>query len=123
MNKKILIIEDDTYLADIYSKKLSAEGFEVSTVKNGNVGLKIVKKTMPDLIILDLLLPTKSGVEVLRTLKADEKYKNIPVIITSNLSEKTTVDECLALGAVDFIIKVHINLSELVIRVKKAIKN
>jgi len=123
MEKKILIVEDDTYLADIYGKKLSAEGFEVSIAKNGNAGLKMAKKIIPDLIILDLLLPSKSGVEVLQALKADEKYKNIPVIITSNLSEKATVDECLALGAVDFIIKVHINLSELVIRVKKAIKN
>lgn len=121
--KKILIIEDDSHLADIYSKKLTAEGFDVLIAKSGNAGLKMAKKNLPDLIVLDLLLPTKSGVEVLKELKADVNLKRLPVIIASNLSEKATVDECLRLGAVDFIIKVHINLSELVLRVKKALKD
>ena len=123
MEKKILIIEDDSHLADIYNKKLSAEGFEVLIAKSGNMGLKMAKKTLPDLIILDLLLPTKSGIEVLKELKADENFKRLPVIIASNLSEKATVDECLGLGATDFIIKVHTNLSELVLRVKKVLKD
>jgi len=120
--KKILIIEDDSHLADIYGKKLTSEGFEVITAKSGSAGLRMAKKTPPDLVLLDLLLPSKPGLEILKLLKADEHLRTVPVIVTSNFGDKATVRECLGSGAVDFIIKAQINLSELVIRVKKAIK-
>ena len=119
--KKILIIEDDQHLADIYNKKLAGEGFGVIVAKDGKTGLKLAAKESPDLIILDLLLPRMPGVEVLKNLKATAPLQSIPVIVSSNLAEKNIIDECLRLGAADFIIKAHINLSELVIRIKKAL--
>ena len=121
MSKKILIIEDDQHLTGIYNKKLAGEGFDVIVARDGKAGLKLAAKEAPDLIILDLLLPRMPGIEVLKNLKAAAPLQSIPVIVTSNLAAKNIIDECLALGAVDFIIKAHINLSELAIRVKRAL--
>ncbi|MEK7211636.1 MAG: response regulator [Patescibacteria group bacterium] len=121
MKKNILIIENDEYLANIYNKKLTGDGFNAVIARDGNSGLRAATKSPPDLIILDLLLPRKPGVEVLKELKADGNLKMIPVIISSDLSEKEMINECFRLGAVDFIIKAHINLSELSLRVKRAL--
>jgi DNA-binding response OmpR family regulator len=123
MNKaSVLIIENDSHLADIYSEKLSSEGFAVTAVKDGVLGLKAARKMPPDILVLDLLLPRKSGVEILKEFKQDRGLAKIPAIVVSNVSEKQTIDECFRLGAADFIIKKHINLSELVAMIRKALQ-
>ncbi|MFZ2803737.1 MAG: response regulator [Patescibacteria group bacterium] len=117
--QKILLVEDDGFLASIYAQKLEVEGFETSLATNGEDGLKFAAKDKPALILLDLLMPKMDGFEVLEKLKADEKLKNIPVLVLTNLGQREDVERCIKLGAVGYIIKAHSLPNETVNRVKE----
>ncbi|MFH0819990.1 MAG: response regulator [bacterium] len=116
---KILLIEDDVFLSNIYSKKFESEGFEMLIALDGEKGLKLALSKEPALILLDLLLPGLNGFEVLKVLKKDEMAKKIPVILLTNLSQKEDIEKGLALGADDYLIKTHFMPSEIVEKVKK----
>jgi len=106
MAKKILLIEDDVYLLNIYATKLKEAKFEVVTAESGEVGLELAKKEKPDLILLDILFPGKiSGFEVLKSLKADATMMNIPVLLLTNLKDNKTISEGLKLGALGYFTK------------------
>lgn len=119
---KILIIEDDSFLAAIFSKQLEKGGFDVSVAGSGEDGLKLIEKDLPDLLVLDLVLPKINGFEVLEKLKAEEGTKNLPVLIMSNLGQREDIDKCLALGAADYLIKAHVTPDELVNKAKGVLK-
>ncbi len=119
MKQKVLIIEDDGFLASIYAQKLELEGFEVAFATNGEDGLKLAQKDHPDLILLDLLMPKMDGFEVLEKLKADAALQGIKVLVLSNLGQKEDVERCLKLGAVGYIIKAHSLPGETVKRIKE----
>jgi len=119
MKQKILIIEDDGFLASIYAQKLELEGFEVAFATNGEDGLKLAQKDKPDLILLDLLMPQMDGFEVLEKVKADPTIKDIKVLVLSNLGQKEDVDRCMKLGAVGYMIKAHSLPEETVKRIKE----
>lgn len=116
--RKILIIEDDGFLLTMYANKFEMEGFSVYTAEEGKKGLKIALKELPDLILLDLVLPSMDGFEVLTELKKNEKAKKIPVILLTNLSQREEIDKGLKLGADDYLIKAHFMPSEVVEKVK-----
>jgi len=118
----ILIIEDDIFLADLYRTKFTLEGFNISVAYDGEKGLEAVKKKMPDVILLDLVLPKIGGFEVLEKIKGDKKLKNIPVILLTNLSQKADVEKGLKLGAEDYLIKAHFMPSEVVTKIKKLVQ-
>lgn len=106
MAKKIILIEDDTYLLDIYATKLKGAGFEVITAESGEKGLELVQKEKPNLILLDILFPGKiSGFEVLKKLKADAETMDIPVLLLTNLKDNKTISEGLKLGAIGYFTK------------------
>ena len=111
--KKILIVEDDDFLLQMYSTKLELEGFKVFEAINGLQGLKVAQKEKPDLILLDLNLPELNGFEVLSQLKRDEETSNIRVLILTNYSQKEDIDRCLELGADDYYSKYNVVPSEL----------
>ena len=115
----ILIIEDDSFLAQMYANKLQFSNFSVLVANDGEKGLSLAKKHNPDLIILDLILPKKDGLTVLTELKKNQTTKNIPVLVLSNLSQRQEIDQCLNLGAVDYLIKAHVIPSEVVSRIKE----
>jgi len=117
-DRKILIVEDDDFLLQMYSTKLELEGFKVLEAMNGLQGLKTAQKEKPDLILLDLNLPELSGFEVLSQLKRDEDTKNIRVLILTNYSQKEDIDRCLELGADDYLIKAHFVPSEVIAKIK-----
>ncbi|MBU0596568.1 response regulator [Patescibacteria group bacterium] len=122
-NKKtinVLLVEDDTFLANIYKTKFEMEGFKISVSENGESGLADAKKKMPDVILLDILLPKMDGFTVLENLKKDNTTKSIPVILLTNLGQKDDVEKGLKLGAVDYLIKAHFKPSETVEKVRKA---
>jgi two-component system phosphate regulon response regulator PhoB/two-component system alkaline phosphatase synthesis response regulator PhoP len=119
MKQKVLIIEDDGFLASIYAQKLELEGFEVAFATNGEDGLKLAQKDKPDIILLDLLMPQMDGFEVLEKVKADPATKDIKVLVLSNLGQKEDVDRCMKLGAVGYIIKAHSLPEETVKRIKE----
>ncbi|MDD5290564.1 MAG: response regulator [Patescibacteria group bacterium] len=118
---KILLVEDDPFLLSMYNTKFEMENFKVVTAEDGEKGLKLALKEMPDVILLDIMLPRMDGFEVLKALKADKKTSGIPVILLTNLSQKEKVKEGLSLGANDYLIKAHFMPSEVVEKIKKLI--
>lgn len=119
--KKILIIEDDKFLRTLASGKLKREGFEVFEAVGGKEGMNSAETNTPDLILLDIILPEIDGFEILRRLKTDEKLREIPVILLSNLGQESDIRRGLSLGAEDYIVKAHHTLDEIIARIKKVL--
>lgn len=117
----VLLVEDDSFLANIYKTKFEMEGFKISVSENGEAALTDVKKKKPAIILLDILLPKLDGFVVLSKLKEDKDTKDIPVILLTNLGQKDDVQKGLDLGAVDYLIKAHFKPSEVVDKVKKVL--
>lgn len=119
--KKILLIEDDIYLSEIYRTFLEKEGFKCFSAKDGISGLKMIKKIKPDLVILDIIMPNLDGWEVLKKIK--EKFSNLKVFVLSNLDSPDEIKKALSLGAERYFIKVNFQVKEVVREVKKYLKN
>ena len=115
----ILLVEDDPFLIDIYTTKLEQDGFLVKVAKNGQEAFKLLKKKIPDLLILDVVLPQVDGWNVLSEIKENKKCKKIPVVILSNLGQRAEVEKGLKLGAEKYLIKAHYTPSEVVGEIKK----
>jgi len=103
----------------MYRAKLEVDGFEVYVASDGDAGFMVAKSSLPDLVLLDILMPKVDGYSMLKKMKKDEVVKNIPVVIFSNLSQKEEIEKGFRLGAKDYIIKTSITPSELVERVKE----
>jgi len=121
MSKKILLVEDDPFLKDIYTTKLKEEGFVTLVADNGKLALDLLKKEDPDLMLLDIVLPEVTGWELLSEIKKNKKFKNLPVIILSNLGQKQEVSKGIKLGAARYLIKAHYTPSEVIKEVKKTL--
>lgn len=119
---KILIVEDDPFLLKMYTKKLQVEGFEVEIAKDGEDGLAKLKSFMPDLALMDVMLPKLSGIEVLEKAKSDPQTKNIPIIVISNLSTPTDTDAAIKKGAAGYFIKSDNTPSQLIEKIRKFVK-
>jgi DNA-binding response OmpR family regulator len=116
--KKILIVEDDIFIRDIYEVRFVQEGFDVVSAENGIIALeKLESAVLPDIILLDIMMPGMNGMEVLRRVKANDGWKEIPVIMLTNISDKERVNEGIALGIKDYLIKSHFTPSEVVQKV------
>ena len=114
----ILIVEDDRFLSSACRLKFTKSGFTVHIAMDGQEAMNILQSVRPDVIILDLVMPVKDGFTVLSELKGNDQLQSIPVIITSNLSQKEDIDKAKELGATDFIIKSDISLDDLVKKVQ-----
>jgi len=119
--KKILIIEDDPFLSEMYSAKFSQSGFQTELATDGKLGLEKIKTSQPDLVLLDIVLPKIDGFEILKEIKEDSKLKKIPVILLTNLGQKNEVEKGLALGADEYIIKAHFTPTAVVAKVKEVL--
>lgn len=123
MNKKtILLVEDDSFVSDIYQTKIGSEGFEVIPAGNGIEAIKKLEERIPDLVLLDIVMPYMDGTEVLKKMKSEEKWKKIPIILLTNLSEKEKIEEALGLGAEDYLIKSHFTPSEVISKINMIFK-
>ena len=122
MPKKILIIEDDDLLRGLITQKLSREDYKIVQAIDGEKGLRAVADEKPDLVLLDILLPGMNGFEVLEKIKADPTIVHTPVIILSNLWQKEDIDKGLALGAVDYLVKVNFASSDIIEKIKNILK-
>lgn len=125
MNKKdmpyVLLIEDDTFLAEIYKTKFEMEKFKVSVARDGESGLQAIQKKKPDVVLLDVLLPQMDGFTVLESAKKDPRTAYIPIILLTNLGQKNDVDKGFQLGASEYLIKAHVHPSEVVDVVKRVL--
>lgn len=117
----VLLVEDDSFLSNIYKTKFEMEGFKVTPAEDGALGFELAKKKSPDIILLDILLPKMDGFTVLQKLKEDSSTADIPVILLTNLGQKDDVDKGLQLGAVDYLIKAHFKPAETVEKVRAAL--
>ncbi|MFA5962301.1 MAG: response regulator [Parcubacteria group bacterium] len=118
-----MIIEDDYFVLDIYHTKLTQEGFEVLDAKDGGEGLEKLRtqEKLPDLILLDIIMPNLGGLDVLGAIKQDERLRNIPIILLTNLSQKDEIDKGLELGATDYLIKSHFTPSEVLEKINSVL--
>ena len=123
MAKKILFVEDEPSLQKAIGEVLTQEGYEIITAPDGEEGVKLTKQDGIDLILLDLILPKKDGFEVLKEIKEDEKTKNIPVIVLTNLEGTGDVEKALSLGATTYLVKANYELEDVVKTVKEHISN
>jgi len=120
--KKILLVEDDPFLIDIYTTKLKEVGFDVEVAKDGSKALNLLGKNKYDLLVLDIVLPHADGWEVLGKIKKQEQFKDLLVIVLSNLGQKEEVKKGLDLGATKYLIKAHYKPSEIVEEIKEILK-
>lgn len=102
---KIIIIEDDHFFQNFYSIKLKEQGYEVEIASDGQEGIDKIKTFMPDLILLDLIMPVKDGFKVLEELKADQSLSKFPVIVFSTLGQESDIKKAISLGARAYINK------------------
>ncbi|MDH4330302.1 MAG: response regulator transcription factor [Candidatus Moranbacteria bacterium] len=119
MDKKIILLaEDDVFVSDIYYRKLTNEGFDVKLASNGLEAIEKLKKDVPDLILLDVMMPYMNGKEVIKELKAKDEWKNIPVIFLTNVSEKDDMEPEILEQADKYLIKSHFTPAEVVEKIK-----
>jgi len=119
MSKKILIIEDDFFIRELYQRQLQKENYEVAVATDGAEGLVQVASQKPDLILLDIMLPRLNGLDLLRTLKSKPETANIPVILLTNLGQESVIKEGFTLGADGYLIKSAYTPSQIIEEVKK----
>lgn len=123
MNKPtILVVEDDASLQRILQEALGQSGFLIISALDGQLGLELAQKHKPDLILLDLILPKKSGFEVLKELKKSPETKDIPVIVLTVLAGTADVQKALELGATTYMIKAQYELGDVIDKVRKNLK-
>lgn len=120
--KKVLVVEDEKILSEMYRFKFSKEGFEVFNAMEVDEALELAKKEIPDLVILDILLPKESGLSFLEKRQKITSLKDVPVIILSNFDDKETKEKAFSLGAKDYLIKSNFDPKEVLERMKLQIK-
>ena len=120
--KKILIIEDEASLRNTMADFLNEENFKAIGAEDGEIGIQLAKKELPDLILLDIILPKKDGFEVLTELKNDESTKKIPVILLTNLESPEDVEKAFAKGVTTYLVKSNYKLEDIVKKIKETLK-
>lgn len=118
----ILLVEDDPFLIDVYTTKLEERGFKVEVAKDGEECFKKIEDIKPSLILLDIVLPTIDGWQILRKLKNEKKLDSLKIVILSNLGQKEEVEKGLDLGADKYLIKAHHTPTEVVQVIEKVLK-
>ena len=120
--QKILLIEDDKMLLEMYTAKFTREGFEISTAENGSDGLKMVREIKPDMVLLDIIMPKLDGFATLKEIRKDENIKDVPVILLTNLGQDQDIKKGKDLGADDYFVKANHTPTEIVEKVQELLK-
>ena len=118
---KVLIVDDDPFILDMYVLKFKERGFEVVTATDGKLGLVKINEEKPDVVLLDVVMPTMDGFDVLQELKKQEKTA-MKIIMLTNLGQKEDVERGMSLWADDYVIKAHFTPSEVVNKVMSVIE-
>lgn len=119
--QKVLLIEDDSLLVDIYSTKLKSAGFETIVAEDTAKVFEVIEEEQPDIILLDIVLPNIDGWEILRSIRQKKMKKQVKIIILSNLGQKEEIEKGLSLGADQYLIKANYTPSEVVAEITKLI--
>lgn len=116
--KKILLIDDDPFILDMYVLKFKEHKFAIVTATDGKIGLEKIRDEKPDIVLLDIVMPALDGFDVLQELKKNKPDHPMKVVLLTNLGQKEDVERGMSLGADDYIIKAHFTPSEVVEKVK-----
>ena len=119
---KILIVEDEHFLSEMYITKFKHEGFAVFSASDGKEGLALLRKEMPDLVLLDIVMPVMDGYTFLKEMKKDEKINYIKVIILSNLGQRSEIEKGMNEGADDYLIKANLTPNQLVHKAREILE-
>lgn len=115
---KILLVEDEDFIRDLYQRQLSLANLETDAFRNGKEALAALEKNTYDLILLDIMLPDINGLEVLKIIKKDARSKKTPVVLLTNLGQDTIIKEGFMLGAENYLIKASYTPDQIVEKVK-----
>jgi DNA-binding response OmpR family regulator len=121
MAKKIAIIEDDLTISQMYKMKFEVEGYDVSVAENGREGLEMLEKNVPDVVLLDLMMPEMNGDEMLAELRKTDWGKDIKVIILTNISKDEASKELVGLGIEDYVVKANFTPKQVIELVEKVL--
>ncbi len=122
-NAFIYLVEDDSFISGMYQTKLKNMGYTVELATDGEAAwTRLQQDPLPDLVLLDVVLPKKDGFEILEELRANGRTANLPVILLTNLGQKPDVERGVKLGADDYIIKAHYTPSEVMEKVEKILQ-
>lgn len=116
--KRVLIVEDDRFLRRACQARLEQQGYTILTAQDGEEAIRIARTNVPDLILLDLLMPKMNGLDVLRILRAEESTRAVPVLVLSNSSRQEDVETIRALGISGYFVKANLSLQDLSTQVK-----
>jgi DNA-binding response OmpR family regulator len=120
---KILLAEDDIQLVDMYSRKFELDGFETVVAEDGQKAIDALKDGfVPDVAILDIMMPMVNGLEVLKYIKNDEKLRDMVVVMLTNLSDEKTAETIYELGATEYLVKAEFTPLEVSNKIKDLIK-
>ncbi|OGY25202.1 MAG: hypothetical protein A2Z11_01830 [Candidatus Woykebacteria bacterium RBG_16_43_9] len=109
MARKILLIEDDVFVSDIYARELKKSGYEVTVAEDGLEGIEATKTGKFDLILLDIMMPKKTGIDVLKEIKVPtSQAKNTPVYLLTNLGQGSIIKQAIELGAQGYLLKARV---------------
>ncbi len=121
--KKILIVEDDNFVAEVYFAKLSEMGYEIILAQNGKEGLTALENNKIGLILLDILMPVMDGIEMLEEVKKRKEWENIPVILLTNVGEQESIRKVRELGVKNYLIKSHFTPAEVIEKIESVFKD
>lgn len=120
---KILVVEDDQFLILAYRSHLGKAGFEVNVARDGEEAMVTLRSYRPDVILLDLVMPRVDGFQLLEQIKKNTALASIPVIVASNLGERTDIDRANELGASEYIVKTDLSMEDLVGKINTLLAN
>lgn len=118
---KILLIDDDPFILDMYVLKLKDSGFTIDSASNGKDGLSKIKTFEPDLLLLDIVMPTMDGFDVLQEIKKNPPTRLFKIVLLSNLGQKEDVERGLGLGADDYLVKANFTPGEVVQKIQEVL--
>jgi DNA-binding response OmpR family regulator len=119
MGKKVLIVEDDVGIRELYGDLLKEAGYEVAYAGDGDEAVQMIYRSDWDILLLDIMLPRLDGVNVLKRINADNELGQKPVLVVTNLNDEKLIKECMALGAKEYIVKSSMNPDEIAEKVGK----
>ena len=120
--KKIAIIEDDQAISQMYRMKFESEGYQVETAENGKIGLELVEKMKPDIILLDIMMPEMTGDEMLKKLRDEPWGKNIKVLVLTNIGEQELPKSLSTMDVLGIIMKAELTPRQVSLRVKSELE-
>ncbi len=117
--QKILVVEDDQFLREFYQELLQAEGYFIDVAADGEIALSKIQNNDYDLVLLDIMLPKKDGLQILRELKIKPpKRSNLTIVVLTNLGQDLVIKQCFDLGAAGYLMKSALNPDQVLTEVK-----